>query len=280
MHTIVNLNCAMRQKLKAQGMGLPETIKNRCSFALLERGIPVGYAYYEKELSWAKNAIQIYIYISETHRRRGLGTELYRFIMNELKDEREKIVSVEIIERGSINPAYEFCKNVNAVDWQTLDRMSYSGKPFAETVKPVPYRDEYYVALAERKFEAWKPLAADYGFDMSPYSESERKEWLEDADNAFVYLTADGVPVAMCSCGTEGHMHGLFVSRECKGQGIGRGLLMYCTNRVLERGFSKATLSVLSRNTAKRMYYDMGFRVYEIEHYFKFQKESLNRNER
>ena len=122
--------------------------------------------------------------------------------------------------------------------------------------------------------------AADYGFDMSPYSESERKEWLEDADNAFVYLTADGVPVAMCSCGTEGHMHGLFVSRECKGQGIGRGLLMYCTNRVLERGFSKATLSVLSRNTAKRMYYDMGFRVYEIEHYFKFQKESLNRNER
>lgn len=272
MHTIVTLDGCMRLKLKAQGFDLPEHIKNQCSFALLEKNIPIGYAYYEKEPSWTKNAIQIYIHISEVHRRRGLGTELYRFVMNALKDEREKIVSGEIIERRSMNPAYEFCKSVNAVDWQTLDRMSYSGKPFVETIKPVPYRDEYYAALAERKFEAWKPLAADYGFDMSPYSESERKKWMEDADNAFVYLTADGEPVAMCSCGTEGHIHGLFVSRECRGQSIGRGLLTYCVNRVLERGFSRATLSVLSRNTAKRMYYDIGFRVYEVEHYFKFQK--------
>lgn len=275
MHTIVNLNSDMRQKLEAQGFELPDNMKNQCGFVLLEGNTPVGYAYYEEEPSWTKNAIQIYIYISDTYRRRRFGTELYRFVMAALKDKREKIVSGEIIERGSINPAYEFCKSVNAVDWQTLDRMSYSGKPFVETVKPVSYRDEYYTALAKCKFEAWKPLAADYGFDISPYSESERKEWLEDADNAFVYLTADGVPVAMCSCGTQGHMHGLFVSRECKGQGIGRGLLMYCTNRVLDRGFSRATLSVLSRNTAKWMYYDLGFRTYEIEHYFKFLNGSL-----
>lgn len=242
MHTIVNLNCNMRRKLELQGFNPPDNMKNQCGFVLLEENIPVGYAYYEVEPSWTNNAIQLYIYICDAYRRRGCGTELYRFIVNKLQNRREKIVSGEIIERESINPAYEFCKSINAEDWQSLYRMSYSGKPFAETIMPVPYRDEFYPALAKCKFEAWKPLADDYGFDMSPYSESERKEWLADAANAFVYLTEDGFSVAICSCGTGGHMHVLFVSRECMGQGIGRSPLMYCTNRVFERGLKEATL--------------------------------------
>lgn len=267
---ITEINEELYKMMAGKGFELPKHIKNESSFALLDNDMPIGYAYYDDELSWTQKAILIYIYISEAYRRRGLGTELYRFIMLKLKDKPIKIVSGEIIENHCINPAYEFCKSINAQDWQSLYRMRYSGKPLRETIRPVAYKDEYYFYLAHCKFEAWKTLAAKYGFDMLPYSESERKKWQDDAANSFVYLAPNGKPVAMCSCGSDGHMHGLFVSPEYSGQGIGKGLLTYCTNRVLERGFTEVTLSVLTENPAKQIYYDIGFRKYEVEHYFMF----------
>ncbi len=254
------------------GAELPMSIPDECIYAYYRDGKPIGTAAYIQNIGDGEDSIRIYIYAAKEFRRRGIGTKLYRFIMRQIDTEHYDVVSGAVIEGGGCDQAYEFCRSLGAEDWQALYRMRYSGPSFPVSIELVPYRDEYYEELARSKFESWRALSADYGFDAVPYSAREREEWRRDAGNIFVRLSETGRPIAMCSCGENGHMHGLFVSDEYKGQGLGRSILMYCINRAFERGNREVELSVLTRNPAKRMYLELGFRAFETEHYFRFSK--------
>ena len=260
---------SIRKAVCEMGFAIPENIPTGNCFAQYREGKLVGAAYHDAGVFPEYDSIEIHIYVAEEWRRQGIGTEMYLHLISVLDTAHFDIVSGCVWDDGKDDPALEFCRSLNAEPWQTLEYMEYSGSPFPEEIEMVPYSDEYYETLAAKKCEAWRKLAAVYGFKILPYSDRDRRLWQKDAENTFVYMH-NGIPSAMGSCGADGHMHGLFVSPECKGQGLGRKIVMYCANRVFERGFKTASLSVLSKNPAKRIYSELGFVTVKSEHYFRF----------
>lgn len=268
---IINFNSNDKSLSNVLGFTIPDEIPfNNCFFAY-ENANVVAIAYHDFGVYPEFDSIEIFINVRKEFRRRGIGRKMYKALIESLDINRFDILSGCVWEGKGDDAAYEFCRSLNAEDWQELYYMEYEGLPFDTTIQMVPYKDEYYTDLARNKFEAWKNLAQNYGFKISPYSNRDRETWLNDCKNSFVYML-DNEPVAMGSCGTDGHMHGLFVAPKWKGRGLGTEIVKYCTNRAIERGFHTVSLSVLSRNPAIEIYKSLGFKTTCSEHYFRFSK--------
>lgn len=272
---IVNFSQNDKSLAKVLGFTIPDEIPYANCFFAFDNGNVIAIAYHDFGVYPEFDSVEIYIDVRKEFRRQGIGRKMYENLIANLDAEHFDILSGCVWEGKDDNSAYMFCRSLNAEDWQELYYMEYDGSAFDTTIEMVPYRDEYYIDLARNKYEAWKDLAENYGFNISAYSDRDRKTWLNDCQNSFVFML-DNEPVAMGSCGTDGHMHGLFVAPKCKGRGVGTQIVKYCTNRAIERGFNNVSLSVLSRNPAIKIYESLGFKTTCSEHYFRFSKHKTN----
>ena len=270
MFTVRKIREGEREKLISSGFSLPEKAADENILVGIFDDEIIGFACHDYSDGQIYDNIVVNVFVAEGYRRRGYGTELFYSVCRLIDTRKYDILSDKVFDDGSGSPGMGFAASLNAEDWQALYLMEYTGEPYRNIDEShiIPYRDEFFDELDRIKYEAWQPLGADYGFKLHVGSEETRREWHDDKANAFVYML-DGKPVALASCGTDSHMHGLFVSPKCSGRGIGKLLVQYCTNEVFRRGYKKATLSVLSRNPAMRIYEKLGFRICGTEHYYR-----------
>lgn len=236
----------------------------------------IGFACHDYADGQSYDNIVVRVFVSAEHRRKGYGTKLFYAVCRLIDTRNYDILSGKIFDDDSGSPGMSFAASLGAEDWQALYLMEYTGEPYRNIDEShiIRYRDEFFEELDRIKCEAWQALGADYGFKIHIGSEETRREWHDDRANSFVYML-DGKPVALASCGTDSHMHGLFVSPECSGRGIGKLLVQYCTNEVFRRGYKKASLSVLSRNPARHIYERLGFKACGTEHYYRIKAGNI-----
>jgi GNAT superfamily N-acetyltransferase len=76
-----------------------------------------------------------------------------------------------------------------------------------------------------------------------------------ESDHAVGYLSVHWLPYLFLK-GPEGYVSELFVSAECRGQGIGKGLLARATEEARARGCSRLMLlNIRDRESYKRQFY-------------------------
>ena len=225
-------------------------------FTVSYDGTVIGLAYIDDDTEGF-----IYIYIFPEYRNKGYG-----FLAAVKAEEQIKTSPLKSIMTG-----YDAKDKVAAKLAQKLGYgkkfasavMKYRGPKFEEKALPVrKFKPEDFDETYAFVDEAFHLMRLGTGcFPDSALTEPDsetRKAWTEAADKRFVYVLGDEI---VAQAKTDGNtLAVLAVKPSYQGEGIGRELLKFAINRILENGNDCVKLwCVVGNNKARRLYESLGF---------------------
>lgn len=236
-------------------------IQSREKIAVAEyAGETAGYSYTGK--GGDIGSYFVFVYMSPSLRRRGIGTALYEEAVSRLRAENGE--PREIFTRY-FDPAEAegFIKKLDFTYTTSSDIMSYSGPPLPEGGNDIrPYRDEDYMDFERIWSRGMYEMHIQIGLPVSEPGEPDpalRGRYLNDAANMFI-LECDGA-VAGGGIVSGDSIGALAVGSDFRRRGYGSALAAYLTNEILRRGNSSAFLTCETGNgRALRVYEKLGYK--------------------
>ncbi|MBQ7299724.1 MAG: GNAT family N-acetyltransferase [Clostridia bacterium] len=247
-------------------------IFNECSSdsvkIIYQNNIPVGWLKFEIPESSLYDGF-IFIYISPTYRRKGIGSYVYKEMIKEFQtigcdwwssypalDAAEKFASSvgfnvittnsELEHNGSLIPA-----NTDGIRMCTID-------DYPEV--PNLWSKEY------RRMHT----RLGYPSEETPLTEDERREQFDDfcqnVNNYFVLEAESNIVGMGCLFSNNSGIGSLAVDHEFSGKGYGTKLAMFLTNECIRRGNPHPVLSCEGGNdNALHIYKKIGYSITKTE---------------
>ena len=224
-------------------------------FEIVCCGEVVGLAYIDDD----EKESFIYVHIFPEHRRKGIGKLAALAAERELKKSPKSILTgfgadEELAKKLAAELGYKK-KFASA-------KMVYRGGKFGETAPVRNYRDEDFDAAFALTAEAFHIMRLGTGCfpdsELAKPREDSRKNWLEDAENEYVY-ELDGEVVGFAE--TEDDLLDCVAIRtDRQGEGLGRAFVKYMVDRIIESGHNEVCLwCVVGNDKARRLYESLGF---------------------
>ncbi len=214
-----------------------------------------------------KNAF-LYLFIIPEFRNKGIGSTALK-----LCEERLHTNSVEKITttyRMDNIHSKAFVNKFGYTRKFSSAYMKYSGGRFDILEQPIKnYCDKDYDLAHEMYAKAFHEMRVSVGdfpdSVIEPPSENMRKYWAKTADERLVY-TQDGMIVGYAHIDGD-EIGSVSVRSEYQGQGIGRNLVKYICNKILDDGNEAVSLYCVVGNKARKLYDSLGFQEIYISEY-------------
>lgn len=203
----------------------------------------------------------LYVYIFPEYRHRGYGylavcaLEKYAqslgYQMFATAYDKKNKVAVKLAGKCGFAPRF------------STSIMKYKGEAFELPALPIRnHRDEDFIEAYTMSAEAFHKMRVETGHDPDsvPYvpGEEERRHAMETADQRYVYVLDDEIVGCACLDGAE--IDNVSIKITHQGKGLGRMLVKYLVNRILEQKIGEPFLYCLTVNTkARRLYDSLGF---------------------
>lgn len=208
----------------------------------------------------AKEQSFLSVFVDPECRRQGIGSMLVRQTEEQLKG--GGAMRVMSCFRSDDERTRAFARKRGYEQYFSSALMERNGEPFQ--IGPLPVRlytdDDYSVcqALSAKAFHEMRVRVGCFPDSViAQPSERDRKSWLADASDTYVYLDEGEVVAHGRLCGNE--ISVVSVRTDRQGHGIGRKLVMYLHNEILRRGHSTVSLWCVVGNYARRVYESLGF---------------------
>ena len=151
--------------------------------------------------------------------------------------------------------------------------MRYGGAKLEEKALPIrAYRDEDFTSAYTLTDEAFHRMHLETGLfpdsKLTPPTDKERKFWSDTAAERFVY-EKDGEIVA-CGRICKDALSFVAVDSARRGEGFGRGMVTFLTNRLIEKNGGEPRLwCVVGNDRARKLYESLGYRETDRAEYSK-----------
>ncbi|MGZ9585853.1 GNAT family N-acetyltransferase [Paenibacillus marinisediminis] len=201
------------------------------------------------------------VFIAPQFRRQGIGSAMVKYAEAQLRTGGTQRVRSSF--RAGHHSSLAFACKLGYDQYFSSALMQRTDDPFPLEELPVRlYTDEDYLASQLLYATAFHEMRVRVGCFpdsvIAEPSEKERRAWLEDAEDRFVY-EINGEIVAY------GHLSGNELSSICvrsdfQGHGIGRKFAMYLCNEIYQRGGANVDLWCVVGNYARNLYDSLGFK--------------------
>lgn len=209
------------------------------------------------------------IYTAPAWRKSGIGNALWEAMLPDIR--RSPVELIDTIYRTDNDDVSGFFTHRGFERWFTNIALRFEGPRFPE--QPIAWRqyeDRDFEAYLRLINAAFGPMRRDN--DIEPYvifsdeliaDADLRKEFADNAGNLFVFLDGDQI-MGLTEIGVEedgtGFVEALAVAPTYQGRGLGRQIIRFAVNRLLDRGITVVHLSTQDRNAyARRLYTGAGF---------------------
>lgn len=169
-------------------------------------------------------------------------------------------------------PSLNFFQNAGFKPWYTELILCHSGErqPGNDLVF-VSYQSKYFGQYVHALRESFYELRSSNDFE--PYyccePNQEKQEELEH-NKDHIFLLLDGERLAASFVANGDSIDDVFVVPAYQGRGIGKKMMHYAVNTVLDSGKGPAELSAIAWNVkALHLYQSIGFRISKTIHYLR-----------
>ena len=210
----------------------------------------IGIAYVDD----GEKEAYITVNIFKAYRNNGYGTEALNQVEKMIKSKKVTAFYCydnEIAKQFLIKHGYK-------PTWAST-MMKYSGEKFEVANLSVrQYKDEDYIEAFTLASEAFHRMRLGTGCfpdsQVGEPSEESRKRWLQDAENEFV-MELDGEIVSYANVDEE-ELDTVSIKISHQGKGLGKSLIKYMTNVLIDRGVKEPVLWCVVGNVNARHIYD------------------------
>jgi len=217
-----------------------------------------------------KNKSDVYIYVAPKSRNAGLGTKLFRELIDGPDINNLEFISTKV--ETNHTDSLTFFHNRGFEEWYTEQILRYSGERQPESgLQLIKYRSEYferYVAAIRDSFYELRRAN-----DFKPYfccepDEAKRNELENNKGN--IYLLLDGEKLVASVTVNEGMIDDLFVAPAYQGGGIGKKMMRFAVNTAIDNGSGNIMLSAIEWNArALHVYEGLGFQIVKSIYYLR-----------
>lgn len=200
------------------------------------------------------------VFVDPRYRGQSIGSTLVKHLEEELKASGTRRILSRFRSDNEI--ARSFARKHGYIQYFSSVLMERTGEPFQ--IEPLPVRmyadDDYYAcqALSAKAFHEMRVRVGCFPDSViAQPSESNRKSWLEDAKNAYVYTENGEIVARGLLSGNE--IEGISVRADYQGRGIGKKFIMFLCNEILWRGYDTVKLWCVVGNYARHIYESLGF---------------------
>lgn len=198
---------------------------------------------------------EIIIYVSEIHRRIGIGEALHSKVINYFNKNNIKESCSEI--RVEKNSTGDFFKDRGYNKWFSYQKMKYRGKTIESNFNLVNYNDDYYYEYKRIYEECFFKMRKS--LNLQPYNCCDSYDELSKKKNEIFLLIDDEELIGSVSC-INNEIDDLIVNTKYQKQGYGKELLKFAIQNMQHRGVENISLGVAHWNTnAIRLYENNGF---------------------
>jgi len=223
-----------------------------------------------------KNKSDVYIYVAPKARNAGLGTTLFRELIDRPDTNDLKFISTKV--ETNHEDSLTFFHDKGFKQWYTERILRYSGKRLPEIeLQFIKYKSEYFERYVEAIRSSFYELRR--ANDFKPYfccepNEAKRNELENNKDN--IYLLLDGEKLAASVTVNKGSIDNVFVTPEYQGGGIGKKMMSFAVNTAIDSGSNNILLNAIERNVrALHLYESLGFHIVRSMYYLRlFSKSS------
>lgn len=209
------------------------------------------------------------IYADPARRRTGVASALWDAMLPEIR--RTPAELVDTVYRTDNDDVGGFFAHRGFKRWFTNIGLRYEGSHFPEpTIEWRQYEDRFFESYLRLINDAFEPMRRDN--DIEPYiifsdkmiaDAGLRGEFADNAGNLFVFLDGDRV-IGVTEIGVDSDGNGFVdvvgVAPAYQGRGIGKQIIKFAVNRLLDRHTGTVLLSTQDRNAAaRRLYEGIGF---------------------
>ncbi|NLX94336.1 MAG: GNAT family N-acetyltransferase [Clostridiales bacterium] len=221
---------------------------------------------------WGKNRdkADVYLYVSSAARMFGAGTMLLKALMNDQKANALKFIStkvetnhlksLEFFQKAGFEPWYTeviFCHNGIRQPENNLIFRNYQPEYFEQYVDAI--RNSFYELRRSNDFQPYYCCEPD---------RAKQEELERNKDNIFV-LFQDEKFVASVTI-NDNFIEDVFVAPDYQGKGIGKEMMCFAVNKVIDSANSPAKLSAIKWNSrALCLYQSVGFELSKTIHYLR-----------
>lgn len=210
------------------------------------------------------------IYTEPDRRRTGIASALWGAMLPDIRRSPAELIDTAYRTDNDGDVGAFFARQ-GFQRWFTNVGLRYEGPRFAEpTIAWRAYEDRYFEDYLRLINVAFEPMRR--GNDIEPYvifsdeliaDAGLRKEFADNADNLFVFLDGDRI-IGVTEIGVDldgnGFVDAVGVAPAYQGRGIGRQIIKFAVNRLLDRDIRTVLLSTQDRNAAaRRLYEGIGF---------------------
>lgn len=247
-------------------------IFNECSSdsvkIIYQNNIPVGWLKFEIPESSLYDGF-IFIYISPTYRRKGIGSYVYKEMIKEF----QTIGCDWWSSYPALDAAEKFASSVGFDVITTNSELEHNGSLIpANTYGIRMCTVEDYPAVPNLWSIEYRRMHTELGYplDETLLNDEERREQFEDfcqnINNYFV-LEAEGKMIGMgCLFSNNSGIGSLAVYHKFSGKGYGTKLAMFLTNECIRRGNPHPVLSCEGGNdNALHIYKKIGYSITKTE---------------
>lgn len=203
------------------------------------------------------------VYVAPLFRRQGIGSAVVRYAEEKLRTGGTEKVRSSF--RANYPSTLTFAHKLGYGDYFSSSLMRRTGGPFPmEKLEELPvrsYTDQDYTASQSLYAEAFHEMRVRVGSFpdsvVAQPSEQERRSWLEDAQDRFVYVL-NGEIAAYAHLST-GEISSISVRSDLQGHGIGKTFMRYLCNEIYRRGYANVDLWCVVGNNARILYDRLGF---------------------
>ena len=204
----------------------------------------------------------IYVYIFREDRNLGYGSWAVSAAEQQLRS--VPLLSIGTAYDSANEIARSFAEKCGYVKKFSTSVMKYHGKPFEIPELPIrKYEDRDFLEAYTMSAEAFHVMRLETGHDPNsvPYAPDDeaRQYCAETAEGRYVYEVDDEIVGCAYIDGAEIALVSIGISHQ--GKGLGRNLVKFMVNEILEKGIGEPFLYCLGVNEkARRLYDSLGFR--------------------
>lgn len=221
---------------------------------------------------WGKNRdkADVYIYVSSAARLSGAGTMLLKSLIDTSKGSVLKFISTKV-ETNHLK-SLEFFQKVGFEPWYTELILCHNGirQPESNLIFR-NYQSKYFKQYVDAIRSSFYELRRSN--DFQPYyccehDRAKQEELEHNKDNIFVLFQDEKLLASVTI--NDDFIEDVFVAPDYQGKGIGKEMMCYAVNKVIDSTNSPAKLSAIKWNSkALRLYQSVGFELSKTIHYLR-----------
>lgn len=207
---------------------------------------------------------QIICYVAPTHRRQGIGEQLYEYGKECLSKLDPN--TTWLFFRCDVGDSASFYQNRGAKPWYAYHYMVYEGTPEAKASygfdNVTLYEEQNFESYLENRAAAF--LSVNQLIDSRPHDERERRDEIlkwTTTNKENIWLFWKDQKLAGSVTLYDGFFDELFVSPDFKGKGVGKDIVHWALNRVIKQGHNPCLCVVTNNVPASNLYQSVGFNV-------------------